>query len=62
MRTVTGSVAMAVEACRQRRRQRLPRLRIRMRSWGSSSSRMRAVPVRQPVRDKLPLTLTRGFL
>ena len=61
MRTVSGLVAMALEARRHSRRQRLLRLRTRMRSAGSSLSRMCAVPARQPLRDKLALTRTRGL-
>jgi hypothetical protein len=61
MRTVSGLVPTAVEACRQSRRQRLPRLSVRTRPSGSSSSRMWAVPARQPPRDKLPSTRTRGL-
>ncbi len=57
---VNGLVATAAEACRQSRRHRLPRPRIRARSFGSSSSSISAVPARQAELDRLPLTRTRG--
>jgi hypothetical protein len=61
MRNVNGLVASALDADKQSPRQKLPWLRTRRRSLGSSSSTMCAVPGRQRIRAPLrSLTRTRG--
>ena len=62
MRTVSGLVSIAADARTHQRRARLAWARSRCRSRGSSSSRMCAVPARQPTPEPLRnLTRTRGF-
>lgn len=62
MRTVSGLVSIAADARTHQRRARLAWARSRCRPRGSSSSRMCAVPARQPMPEPLRnLTRTRGF-